>query len=256
MSYYLNKIVGALLNPLMIGLVPMLAGFLLLALRPARRRAAVAVFAAGAAWLWFWSAGLTSGLLGLSLERAYPAQTVEDTPAADAIVLLGGGMGPSTNGCPYANLFAAGDRVWHAARLYHAGKAPRIIPTGTGCDAAELPFLLDLGVPRDAILLEDAARNTEENARYVAGLLKRPDGVRPKVLLVTSALHMRRALFLYRRYAPGLDVLPAGTDYELTAAATHPFTPAALLPGAQALSDASYAFKEWLGYWGYRLLRR
>ena len=179
---------------------------------------------------------------------------MEQLPQADAVVLLGGGMNAATNVCPYPNLCAAADRVWHAARIFKAGKAPLIVPSGTGCDLCEVPFLVDLGVPREAIRAEAESRNTEENAKFVAELLK--DRAHPKVLLVTSAWHMRRALLMYRRYAPDLEIVPAPSDYENTVKRAQPLTGGDFCPDFYALEASCTAWKEILGYWWYRIVRR
>ena len=114
--------------------------------------------------------------IGVALEREWTAVKAEDAPKADAIVLLGGGMGSNTNVYPnaemYSEMWSGADRVWHAARLWKAGKAPIVIPTGCGEKESAVPLLRDLGVPDEAILVEDKARNTEENARFVERILK------------------------------------------------------------------------------------
>ena len=76
-----------------------------------------------------------------------------------------------------------------------------------------------------------------------------------RVLLVTSAWHMKRALLMYRRYAPNLEIVPAPADFDCTVA-TAKFEAKHLLPTADDLARNVYMFKELLGYWGYRLLRR
>ncbi len=250
--YYLNKIVWALVNPLAIGLLLVLAGLVFACLR--RRKACAGVLAAAVAWLWFWSMPLVADALGASLESEFEPVPAENLPQVDAIVVLGGGMNAATNACPYPNLCMAADRVWHAARIFKAGKAPLIVPSGTGSDNCEVPFLVDLGVPREAIRAEAASRNTEENAKFVAELLKGRE--RPKVLLVTSAWHMRRALLMYRRYAPDLIIVPAPSDYESTVRRAQPFTGGDICPDYYALEESGTAWKEIMGYWWYKLARR
>ena len=249
--YLLNKVIGAIVSPVGIGVALLLVSFV-----ARRRRVAKAVLAAAAVlWLWFWSTPAVFRAFGDALESPWPARTAEDMPAADAIVVLGGGMGANTNATPYAEMWFGADRVWHAARLFKAGRAPLVIPTGSGERESSLPLLLDLGVPRHAILIEDAARNTEENARCVAALLsgKAQDGRRPKVLLVTSAWHMRRAVLMFSQYAPELEVVPAPADYEATVRKRRGLRPSDFLPSAEAFYYNTVLFKEWLGYWGYRL---
>ena len=250
--YYLNKFVWAMVNPLAIGILLVAAGLLFACLR--RRKACIGLLVAAVAWLWLWSMPLVADALGASLESEFPPTPVERLPQADAIVLLGGGMNAATNVCPHPNLCAASDRVWHAARIYRAGKAPLIIPSGTGSELCEVPFLVDLGVPRAAIRVEAESRNTEENAKFVADLLKDRD--HPKVLLVTSAWHTRRALLMYRRYAPNLEIVPAPSDYESLFSRARPFAGGDLCPDFYAFAASSTVWKEILGYWWYKLARR
>ena len=68
--------------------------------------------------LWLLATPAVSDLLVRTLEDQDPPTTVEATPSADAIVLLGGGMGPAAAPREFADPNAAGDRVLHAARLY------------------------------------------------------------------------------------------------------------------------------------------
>ena len=250
--YVLNKIVGGCLNPLVLGLLAMAAcgasAFFKL------RRLCVALAVASIAWLWLWSTPMMYRWIGGSLEDVWPVVRAEDAPKADAIVLLGGGMGSNTNVYPYAEMCGSADRVWHAARLYRAGKAPIVIPTGSGERESALPLLADFGVPESAILVEDKARNTEENAKFVERLLAAKNA-KKKVLLVTSAWHMRRSVLMYKKYAPSLEIVPAPTDYEATVFTGHPFCLKDMLPDATMFFANSYVFKECLGYWGYRLLR-
>ena len=266
--YFLNKIVGGLLNPLVIGLVMVVASGLCLWRN--WRKTGFGLLIGAVAWLWLWSTPMTYRWLGGSLESEWPVVKAEDAPTADAIVLLGGGMGSNTNVYPYAEMWNGADRVWHAARLYKAGKAPVVIPTGAGERESSVPLLLDLGVPESAIRVEPEARNTEENAKFVEKILATKDTknaksedaggsdsarVKKRVLLVTSAWHMRRSVLMYRKYAPSLEIIPAAADYEATVNTSHPFCFKDIWPDTNALFANSYIFKEYLGYWGYRLLR-
>ena len=279
--YVLNKLVGFLLSPLGITLLLLSIGLVLFFRRC--RRTALGFCCTAFVWLLIWSLPGLTQILGLYLEEAYPPQRVEEMPQADAIVLLGGGMSANPRKSPYPEMHLAADRVWHAARLYKAGKAPIIIPTGSGdCESTE-PLLRDLGVPQSAIVGEYEARNTEENAKFVECLLReRVESCRlnvesyelnvesqsnnsnnqtiqqsnkPRILLVTSAWHMRRAVLMYQKYAPGLEIIPAATDHE-EIAADYPWQFWQHLPSGQALGRNSELAKELVGYWGYRLLRR
>ena len=249
--YYLNKIVWAMVNPLALGLLLVVAGIVFACLR--KRKTCVGLLVSAVTWLWFWSMPIVSDALGVSLESEFPPAPVEQLPQADAIILLGGGMSAATNVYPYANICAAADRAWHSARIYKAGKAPLIVPSGSGCDCTEVPFLVDLGVPREAIHVEADSRNTEENAKFVAELLKDRD--HPKVLLVTSSWHMRRSLLMYQRYAPNLEIVPAPCDYESTINRAHS-SGIGIFPDFNAFACSSVMWKEVLGYWWYKIARR
>jgi len=261
----INHAVTYLTSPIVVGLV-FVAGACVLMGR-GWRRFACAFALGGVLILWFFSTGLAYRWLGMGLEREFPPMRVEELPTADAIVVLGGGVNGNTNTLQYAELYLSADRVAHAARIWKAGKAPVIIVSGEGEIAASYPFLQELGVPADAILVENAARNTEQNARLVSDIVlarhnKSHDSIvhllsppPPKILLVTSAWHMRRALLLFRKYAPGLDIIPAACDYEATISSDRPFEFRQLIPNADCLLRNSYMLKEHLGYWGYKLFR-
>ena len=167
--YVLNKIVGGLLNPISIALLFVLAGAICGTLR--RRRVALVLLAFAFSWLWIWSTAIWCRAIGLPLERQFPVQRAEDAPTADAIVVLGGGMTANRAVYPYADMSEAGDRVWHAARLYRAGKAPLVICTSKDTPATTAPLLRDLGVPAEAIICIEEPRNTEEEGRFVAAAI-------------------------------------------------------------------------------------
>jgi uncharacterized SAM-binding protein YcdF (DUF218 family) len=106
-------------------------------------------------------------------------------------------------------------------------------------------LLVQWGVPADRIVIEPASRNTEQNARYAAKLLRARGASR--VLLVTSALHMPRAVQHFERQ--GLVVIAATTDVEVDR------TELGLGggPSAAALAASGRAFKEWVGILALRL---
>jgi len=216
----------------------------------ARQRLALAAGAAAIVWLWVWSTPAVSDWLRGSIERKVPAVTASAMPSADAIVVLGGGMsGALAPWRPYPDLNSAADRVWHAARLYHAGKAPWVVlsggvgafPSATGDEATAMAVLLaDLGVPAATLVLETQSRTTSENALASAPMLSTL-GAR-RVILVTSALHMPRALATFR--IQGVEVIPAPTDVEVV---PRPFHVMRWVPSASALDSSSRAIHELLG---------
>ncbi|MDX1626760.1 MAG: YdcF family protein [Wenzhouxiangellaceae bacterium] len=200
--------------------------------------------------LWLLATPAVSDWLRHRLESEFPPRPVEEVPNADAIVVLGGGLNPPDSRSPLPDLGRAADRYWHAARLWHAGKAPEIVVSGgalpwrdaRGSEAeAAVRFLGDLGVPPGRILLEPDSLDTRENAAATEAVL-RTRGAR-SILLVTSALHMRRALARFE--IPGVEVIPVATDHEV---GDDPPGLIRWLPDSEALDGSRRALKEMIGY--------
>ena len=68
------------------------------------------------------------------------------------------------------------------------------------------PLLDSFGVPRERVTLENRSRNTYENAVFAKELAKPKPGER--WLLVTSALHMPRAIGCFRRAGFPVEAYP------------------------------------------------
>lgn len=120
---------------------------------------------------------------------------------AAAIIVIGAGI---VDGCQ-PNISGL-ERTRLAVRAFKAGRAPQLLFTGgtvtasESCSVAEVMsgFARELGVPAEAIWLEGASRSTWENAEQSVEILK-SRGVL-KVLIVTDALHMRRAEDCFRHF--------------------------------------------------------
>lgn len=243
-----SKLVIALVSPLGTSLCLLLLA-LLCAVLGWRRRAGL-LTAVATLWLALWALPVASHALRGALEAPYPPLPVQSLPAAPVVVVLGGGVEPPDTRQGLPELHAAADRVWHAARVFHAGKAPLVLASGGGpgglgavSEAWAMGQLLQaLGVPAQAVLLEERSTNTRENARYTAELLQKRGITR--VLLVTSALHMRRALAEFE--AVGLQAQPAAADHEAEDTRGWPAW-RRWLPDAGALEGSARAIKEWVG---------
>ena len=70
-------------------------------------------------------------------------------------------------------------------------------------------LLEEWGVPAASIIFKTKSRNTRENAVFTEQLLAKR-GLR-RVMLVTSAMHMPRALATFT--SAGIDAVAAPTDY-------------------------------------------
>ena len=96
-------------------------------------------------------------------------------------------------------------RTLEAYRVYRLADDARIVSSGRSVAAVMRDTLVGLGVPDSRIVLEDDSRTTHDEAVLIARMLRQ---LQPRqVVLVTSAVHMRRALATFR--AQGIDPVPA-----------------------------------------------
>ncbi len=249
----MNKFVGGLVSPLMLVLLGGLLALLLL-WRGWRRAGTVLAFLC-LGGLWLASTPWLAWTLAMSLETRYPPVPAQASPVADAVVVLGGALAaPRPPAQPHIGFGAAADRVWHAAALYRAGKARWVLLSGGHQPREEYvapeveamaEVLRVLGVPASAMRQEGRSRNTFENAVLSVPLVRQL-GAR-RVLVVTSALHMPRALAtLQMAFAgSGVTFLPAATDAEALGNVPDPW--AGWWPEARSLEWSSRSIKEHLG---------
>ena len=211
--------------------------------------------ALGLACLWLCGCPAWSGWLLSRLERQYPAVSLDTAPTADAIVVLSGTLAANP-AAPGGVKWLAPDRFEQGLRLYRAGKAPLLIFTGGQIPWAREPqsegqylrtAALARGVPTAAVAVTGEIQNTAQEASAVASLAQaRGLG---RMYLVTTAWHMPRAVFLFRR--AGLPMIPYPVDHQINPGAA--WTVLDFLPQAKALEQTEIAEREWLGLAFYRL---
>jgi len=136
---------------------------------------------------------------------AEPLKIVNEPQKADAIVVLGGGVGESgKTGQGYE------ERVDYAVKLYNQGYADHII-FSTGYkfifNEAEVmkSLAISLGVPKEAIILEEKAGSTYENVKLVKEILDKERW--RSVLLISSPYHMGRVSLAVKKNAPGITFI-------------------------------------------------
>lgn len=225
----------------------LLAGLgLAMALR--HRRSGLALAALGCALLWWVSTPAAAVWLARQALPQFAPISATDLAASQAIVVLGGGVqavapeygAAQPSGATLARLRYG---IWLARR---SGK-PLAFSGGVGWAA-------DAGSPPEAEVarrvareeygmsirwVDDASRDTRENARAMATLLAR-DGI-TRIALVTDATHMPRAMEEFR--AAGLQPAAAATGHVARA----PDSVLAWLPSPAGLSLSHRALREWLG---------
>jgi len=130
----------------------------------------------------------------------------------DCIIVLG-----STKAAKY--------RVPVAVKAYNAGRTNKIILCGgvlkkfSNEESTEAEHMykrvLELGVPKENIILENTSQSTVENILCALVELQREFWLNrvKKVLLVTSTYHMRRSLAIARYLFPThIDIVPCSAD--------------------------------------------
>ncbi len=249
-NFFIIKTLSLLLYPLTQALILQVTA-LALTLR-GRAAAGAAALALAVLHLAFFSMPPVAGWLINSLEYGYPPTPAAQMPQAEAIVLLGGAMRGAVPGADLGDLNQQADRVTYAAQLYQAGRAPLVIVTGGSFDdlPSEATLLADvlmlMGVPGSAMLLEERSRDTWDNAEMIAALLREQEVGR--VLLVTSAFHMRRSAAVFE--AAGVDFVVAPSDHrQLQESEVFWLT----LPTVESLLTSTLAIHEHAGYWVYRV---
>lgn len=197
---------------------------------------------------------VTAKFLLASLENQYPTIPVEESPKADAIVVLGGTLSGLTP--PRRELEEiSGARLTTAARIFHHDKAPLILVSGgvkyqstSGMMRYESmdmkTYLTDLLVPEASILEESQSRNTEENYKFSLPILK-AHKIR-KIILVTSAFHMPRAMNWFKRSE--LEIIPFPTEYRSTPSLGWND----YIPDGDSLSLFTAMIKEYLGLLAFK----
>jgi uncharacterized SAM-binding protein YcdF (DUF218 family) len=259
MFVILSKFLPLFIYPL--GLVFILLLFALLLRRKEKTRNILIVLSL--LILWLSSTSLVSENLARSLEwRYFPPKEI---PSADVIVVLGGGTEANVYPRSGVEVNGAGDRVLYAARIFKEGKAAHILLTGgeiswmnstTSTPAGEMAEILQfLGVPQNALWLENKSQNTRENAVFSKNILD--DKAIKKILLITSASHMPRAAAVFQKL--GIEVIPLPVDYSTTQVDNSSNKQDwlgqffGLLPSAGSLSGTTNALKEYLGIFTYWL---
>jgi uncharacterized SAM-binding protein YcdF (DUF218 family) len=187
-----------------------------------------------------------------SLETPYLGVDPLDEAPFEVICVLGGGAWIDREGRPAIS--PAGDRIIVAARLYRAQKAPILLCTGGDIrPAPNLPtmaemsrgVLMDLGVPRDDILLTGGDTTKTELAAIRRHI---DENGWKRVGVVTSAWHMPRVERLAR--AAGITLVPLPADYQTSAKRELPLWTelrrASAIPNVGALEQSHMGVKEYL----------
>ncbi len=148
------------------------------------------------------------------------------------------------------------DRITHTVQLYKMGKVKKILLAG-GSGSFGTPDLLEsdnlkramvmMGVPDSLIMVENKSKNTHQSAVNTAEML---EGQKyDRVLLITSAFHMRRAYASFTK--AGMQVNPFPADFY---ASKRAYTPNVWIPNPGAMVKWTVLFHEILGLLTYKVM--
>jgi uncharacterized SAM-binding protein YcdF (DUF218 family) len=170
---------------------------------------------------------------------SYPLRVESNPTTAEMIVVLGGGIG-------HDGTLSDGSlrRVWYGVRLYKEGCAP-FLAFATGKTDGEFSearamgqAAMMMGIPPQAIVLEERSTRTHENAVEIKRILKARSAT--SILLVTHSTHMARAMASFRKV--GVSAIPAPTDLD-EMDAHRPVTRVLLF------EKVAYEYLAWILYW-------
>lgn len=186
------------------------------------------------------------------IDHAYQHQTPPKGAKA-AVIVLAGGWSTDENGVPFQPSISTMERLYAAVKLSkELPSCCKFLIMSGGYDIYSEPTVSVASIMQDAaktmdcrakIILEDKSRNTDENLKYSAEIIKQL-GVK-YVVIVTSNSHMERAMNFARQYIPEdikIYAYPSGgyrPKMEMTLKA--------FLPDVRALSASCVAIKELIG---------
>jgi len=242
--FLLKKIVSPLFLPLTLCLLLLMAGLILLWFRN-RERMGKILTTVGFLLLALVSYDAVSNRIISPLECRYPPAGLSEIRGAKWIAVLGAGIRPE-KGYPASSQLSEISlaRLVEGIRLQRHITGCRLILSGGAVfhpvPEAELMAgaAKDLGVSEKDIVLESSSRDTEEQARRIRGIVGRD-----KLILVTSASHMPRAMALFRKEQMEAVPAPAGVCIRTE----QPLSPDDFYPDADALRKAETAFHEYIG---------
>jgi len=166
-----------------------------------------------------------------------------------AVIILGGFTSEDVNGDGYFNDHS--DRLIEGMRLKATGRISHIMMSGgnNAIDADSFTesgyvkkVLLEFNFPDSIILTDGKSKNTLENATDTKEVLEHAH-LQPPYLLVTSAFHMRRAEYIFKK--KGMEVIPYPCDY--IASKTKPGLLGYFVPDIYTLYSWNFYIKEIFG---------
>jgi uncharacterized SAM-binding protein YcdF (DUF218 family) len=245
MSYLLTKVVAAFVLPPLVLLLP---GFLGLLLLRSHRRAAIGLLIVSLAGFLVLSMPFVADPLARAMEGR-PTGTVA-AGDAQAIVILAGGnyVDAPEYGGDTVNAWTL-ERVRWGARVHRATGLPIAVTGGAPAsrtpEAIQMQATLNQDFGMEAKWVEKKSLTTLDNARNLRVQLAAEKIDR--IILVTHALHMRRAHLVFER--AGFQVVDSATGYTTE----RPLTILSYLPSVRSYDISAACMQELIGLGWYHL---
>jgi uncharacterized SAM-binding protein YcdF (DUF218 family) len=191
------------------------------------------------------------------MEQPWAGVKITELPECDAVVVLGGGAEPSWHDAGGVHLTKAGDRIVMGLELMRLGKAPVLVISGgttklggevkIEADAVKAWLEARSLPPAGEVVSLGALANTREEAVRLQSIHRQH--LWKKILLVTSANHMRRAVAVFR--AVGIESIPAPCNF-LTPAGSDASPFGAFIPRWEGFEKMGIWMHETAGWAIYR----
>lgn len=152
-------------------------------------------------------------------------------------------LGPFTGEARNFPIRSEAVRFTQAVQLYKLNKFNKFLLSGNDDSNLTRLHLIDLGIPSEDILVEDKSNNTYENAVLSKRFLNQRGDSSKKILLITSALHMRRAKKCFDKV--GLKVTPFRVDYRTSCSNSWGISLSEFIPNDTAFYNWKLVVYEW-----------
>jgi uncharacterized SAM-binding protein YcdF (DUF218 family) len=193
-----------------------------------------------------------------TLEKPYAVKDLNRLPECDAVVLLGGTHNFSSFGVNSIEVNQAFDRVITAVELVRLNKGKALVIGGGEYSAGNqiglngqlvADWLVNWKLIDAPIHVLEYSSNTKDESMHTMHLAKKKHW--KKIILVTSAWHMRRSEALFSRTE--LEIFPVGADFEGISSMESDYNIENIIPTHKGFKIIGSYLHEQVGWLYYKL---
>ncbi len=247
MFFITSKIIGFFLSPIIWILILLTASFFFQKKRKSLIIICFAIFCF-----------FTNGFIYDEFARSWQMKNKISSKQTYDVGIVLGGMADYDKETDQLNFNKHADRLFSAEYLYRKGKIRKIMIVGGNgflfpnsyIESEQIKkHLLIKGIPDENIFIENRSRNTKENA-FFSSLILKEEFPKGEFLLITSSIHMKRALLCFQEAGIVSDYY--ATDLVKENRVLH--LNYILIPRANTLVLWEELIHEWIGYIAYKLV--